>query len=60
MVPSKLQKRAIKIIKVLSDTERSTMLGEFRKRKLSHFQMLIATILSARAKDETRRTVIHG
>jgi len=48
-----LQKRAIKVISILADRERATMLGEFRRRKISPFQMLITTILSARAKDET-------
>ena len=46
-------KKALNILNILANTERTTMLGEFRKRKLSAFQMLIATILSARAKDET-------
>jgi len=47
------KKRALNILQILSQTKRKTMLGEFQEKKLPAFQMLIATILSARAKDET-------
>ncbi len=43
----------VKVLKILAGQDTKTMLGDFRKRKHSPFRILIGTILSARAKDET-------
>jgi len=42
----------VKILKILAKSQGTTMLGDFAKDKLSPFQMLIGTILSARCRDE--------
>ncbi|MFC1697449.1 endonuclease III domain-containing protein [Nanoarchaeota archaeon] len=48
-------KNIIKILKVLEKTQGKTMLATFNK--LPHFQILIATILSARSKDEVTEVI---